>query len=90
MQVFAAQLGDKCTGAGAKRALEGADESGRNTKRRRKCWGVITWQRVVNMRAEGMELEKTGGGHGFNAGCSSVETILRSEERQWVEWTGEH
>jgi hypothetical protein len=40
---FAAQLDeDKCTGAGAKRALEGAEESGRNTKRRRKCWGVMT------------------------------------------------
>jgi hypothetical protein len=89
MQALLAQLDDKCTGAGAKRALEGAAESGRNTKRRRKCWGAMTWQRVANMRAEGMELEKTGGGIGFNAGCSSVETISRSEERQWLEWTVE-
>jgi hypothetical protein len=33
------------------------------------------------------ELEYIGGNVNWNAGCSSAETISRSEERQWVEWT---
>jgi hypothetical protein len=51
---------------------------------------AMTWQRKVNMRAEGMELEKIGGeNYNFDAGCSSVETISRNENGQWVEWTVE-
>jgi hypothetical protein len=49
--------------------------------------GAMTWQGVANMRTKRMELEKIGGEDSvWDAGCSSVETIARSEERQWVEW----
>ena len=41
---------------------------------------------MVGIRAEGGELEKIGGNGSWDAGCSSVEAITRSDERQWVEW----
>jgi hypothetical protein len=88
-QAALAQLDSKMVEPGGKRALEAGEESSRKTKRRRRGHvGAVTWQRMENMRGEGMELEKTGGvSRQYDAGCSSVETISRSEERQWVEWT---
>jgi hypothetical protein len=48
--------------------------------------GAMTWQGVENMRTKRTELEKVGGEDlVWDAGCASVETITRSEERQWVE-----
>ena len=88
LEAVMAQLDSKAA-PGAKRALDsGGEEASRKIKRRRRGHdGAVTWQRVVGMRAEGEELEKIGGNVNWNAGCSSVETITRSEERQWVEWT---
>jgi hypothetical protein len=42
---------------------------------------------VQNMGVEGVDLEKKRGeDSAWNAGCSSVETITRSEKKkQWVE-----
>jgi hypothetical protein len=88
LEAVMAQLDSKAA-PGAKRALDsGGEEASRKIKRRRRGHdGAATWQRVVGMRAEGEELEKIGGNDSWDAGCSSVETITRSEERQWVEWT---
>ena len=86
LEAVMAQLDSIKAAPGAKRALDsGGEEASRKIKRRRRGHdGAVTWQRVVGMRAEGEELEKIGGNDSWDAGCSSVETITRSEERQWV------
>jgi hypothetical protein len=59
MVAFVAQLDNPALQHSGKRALEGGKECERSMKRRRRAaGGVITWENVVGMRAEGLKLAR--------------------------------